>query len=590
MFYEYLGEIFRLVKREENGAWFVSYDHPREPKFISETEIKSMLQMAPPASFMKCVEKESTEGQKRREALIYPLISNEMYISNRKERRKEAEAIAKSNQTTVRRIQLLYYRHLAGRPLVEEREAVERPKTDEEKTFAWAIEQFYYSAKKFSLKTAYDLMLLARFVDENGEMKEDYPTWHQFRHFFYNNGYHKKNRNSIARDGLSNYQRNQRPLNGSAMAWRKKVGAYQMDATIADIYLVSKSDRTSVIGRPNIYLAVDTATQLIAGIYVGLEGGEQAVLSCLCNAAENKVDYCRKYGIEITHEEWPSDGLPSEIITDKGSEFIGKRVMELVAKFGIDLQTLPPFRPDGKGLVEKSFDLLQERYKPILRGKGVIEEDSEERWATDYRNQAVLNLDEFTKILIHGVLYLNSCRILQNCPVSASEAVPIPSQLWKWYMEEGMNGLISVDNELLYQLSLPRTKGTISRKGVSYKGLLYVHKNYKRFFEDVNSKSQISIAYDPDNVERIYVITEKEWIRFELSDSHKKYAGVSEAELKYQKKADREEMQRLQRIEAEGRMKFLKEVREIVSGKECAAKGKLKMEIIKDNRSKEAER
>lgn len=590
MFYEYLGEMFRLVKREEDGAWFVSYDHPREPRFISELEKKSMRQKAPPDSFMKCMEKESTEGQKRREALIYPLIINEKCIFDRKERRREAEKVARNNQTTVRRVQLLYYKYLAGRPLVEEREAVERPKTDTEKTFAWAIEAFYYSAKKFSLKTTYDLMILARFMDENGKTQDDCPSWHQFRHFFYNNGYHKKNRNSIARDGLSNYQRNQRPLNGSAMTWRKRIGAYQMDATQADIYLVSRADKTSVIGRPNIYLAVDTATQLIAGIYVGLENGEQAVLSCLCNAAENKVNYCKKYGITITPEEWPSQKLPSEIITDKGSEFTGKRVMELVAKFGIDLQTLPPFRPDGKGLVEKSFDMLQERYKPLLRGKGVIEEDSDERWSIDYRNQAVLNLDEFTRIVIHGVLYLNSCRILQNCPISASESAPVPSKLWNWHIEQGLSNLIEVDEEQLYRFSLPRTEATVSRKGITYKGLLYVHKDYKRFLENVSTKSKISIAYDLDNVESIYVITEKEWIRFELSVSHKKYAGVSDAELKYQKKADREEMLRLQRIEAEGRVKFLKEVREIVSGKECAEKGKLKMEIIKDNRSKEAER
>ena len=588
MFYEYLGEIFRLVKREENGAWFVSYDHPREPKFIFESEIKSMLQMAPPASFMKTMEKESTEGQKRREALINPLIINEKCIFDRKERRREAERVAINNQTTIRRIQLLYYKYLAGRQLVEEREAVERTKTDMEKTFAWAIEEFYYSAKKFSLKTVYDLMILARFMDENGKIQEGCPSWHQFRHFFYNNGYHKKNRNSIARDGLSNYQRNQRPLHGSAMTWRKTIGAYQMDATQADIYLVSRTDKTSVIGRPNIYLAVDTATQLIAGIYVGLEGGEQAVLSCLCNAAENKVNYCKKYGINISPEEWPSQKLPNEIITDKGSEFTGKRVMELVEKFGMDLQTLPPFRPDGKGLVEKSFDMLQERYKPLLRGKGVIEEDAEERWSTDYRSQAVLNLDEFTKIVIYAVLYLNSCRMIQNCPVPISEIAPVPSKLWNWYIEQGMSNLIDVDEEQLYRLSLPRTEITVSRKGVFYKGLLYVHKNYKRIFEDVNVKSKISIAYDPNNVGSIYVLVKKDWIRFELSNSHKQYVGLSEPEVKQQKKTNREELQKLQRVEAEGRVKFLKEVREIVSGKECAEKGTLNTDVIKQNRSKEA--
>ncbi|MEQ2428995.1 hypothetical protein [Enterocloster hominis (ex Hitch et al. 2024)] len=62
-----------------------------------------------------------------------------------------------------------------------------------------------------------------------------------------------------------------------------------MDATEADIYLVSRFDRTAVVGRPNIYMAVDTATQLIAGIYIGLDAGETAVMACLANAASDKV-------------------------------------------------------------------------------------------------------------------------------------------------------------------------------------------------------------------------------------------------------------------------------------------------------------
>ena len=34
-------------------------------------------------------------------------------------------------------------------------------------------------------------------------------------------------------------------------------------------------------------------------------------------------------------------------------------------------------------------------------GNGVIEDDAQERWSTDYRAQAVLDLDEFTAIVIH---------------------------------------------------------------------------------------------------------------------------------------------------------------------------------------------
>lgn len=49
---------------------------------------------------------------------------------------------------------------------------------------------------------------------------------------------------------------------------------------------------------------------------------------------------------------------------------------ELSLRYGVVIQNLPPYRPDRKGLVEKAFDLIQGRYKPLLRGKGVIEEDA----------------------------------------------------------------------------------------------------------------------------------------------------------------------------------------------------------------------
>ena len=71
-----------------------------------------------------------------------------------------------------------------------------------------------------------------------------------------------------------------------------------MDATIADIYLVSRFNRKDVVGRPNVYLAVDTATQLIVGFYVGFNSGFSAVSACLYNAMENKVENCHRYGLD----------------------------------------------------------------------------------------------------------------------------------------------------------------------------------------------------------------------------------------------------------------------------------------------------
>ena len=127
-------------------------------------------------------------------------------------------------------------------------------------------------------------------------------------------------------------------------------------------------------------------------------------------AASRGSDIRYSSSTETSSRETPDQGLPHEVITDKGTEFFGPRMQELCRKYGVEIQSLPPFRPDGKGLVEKSFDLIQQRYKPLLQGKGVIEPDAQERWSTDYRSQSVLNLDEFIKIVIHCVLYINSGR------------------------------------------------------------------------------------------------------------------------------------------------------------------------------------
>ena len=217
------------------------------------------------------------------------------------------------------------------------------------------------------------------------------------------------------------------------------------------IYLLSDSGAPF---RPYIYLAVDSATQLIAGVWAGEECDEMSVMRCLEHACRDKAEWCGRHGITIDPEQWPSQGLPYEVITDKGREFCGGRMQELCRRYGVELISQAPFRPDRKGLVEQAFHLLQERYKPLLRGKGVIEPDAQERWAVDYRGQAVLTLEDFTQVLIHCIVYLNSGRMLSSGRT--------PAQLWA----ESTPQLLDVDAEELRLMALPRTAAKLTRKGL----------------------------------------------------------------------------------------------------------------------------
>lgn len=95
-------------------------------------------------------------------------------------------------------------------------------------------------------------------------------------------------------------------------------------------------------------------------------------------------------------------------MTDRGSEFLGGPLENLCESYGIEIENLPAYRPDLKGIVEKLFDLIQCAYKPLLKGKGVVESDIQERGAPDYRRQGALDLEQFSAVVLRCVLYYNS--------------------------------------------------------------------------------------------------------------------------------------------------------------------------------------
>lgn len=120
--------------------------------------------------------------------------------------------------------------------------------------------------------------------------------------------------------------------------------------------------------------------------------------------------------------------------------------------------------------MEKSFDSLQSQYKSILRCKGVIEPDAQERWAVDYRTQARLTLKKFTAVLLQCVVYLNSARVLENLSPDQLQAEPTAAELWNWCMQTGHSDMLAVSEEELRLLGLPRSEGRLGLNGAYLPG------------------------------------------------------------------------------------------------------------------------
>ena len=594
MFLDVNGEQFRILKQEPQGAWLISFDEPGPPRFVVQQEIDRYCRIPVPDGCIQDTEERRTDAERVRLAMIQPLLDDESCIMDKSVRCRIASESAKAYGTNSRRILRLYYQYLATGVIVKNKPQLRRP-TEYADIYKWAINTFYYSAKKPSLRDTYDLMIHQCFVTPDGHLKEKRPTWSSFRHYFYENEFHQRSQKVISREGLTNYQRTARPLLGSAMNWKDHIGAYQMDATLADIYLVSRLDRTKVVGRPYVYLAVDTATQLIAGLYVGFDGDEEAVMACLSNAAMDKVEYCRGHGIEIDAADWPSTGLPSEVITDQGRDFIGGRMQELCMHYGITCETLPPFRPDRKGLVEKMFDLMQNRYKPILRGKGIIEEDAQERWAVDYRAQASLDLTQFTAVLIHCIIYLNGRRVLDNYQMTREmreqDTAPTAAGLWRYYASAGKSGLMEINEQEIYCMSLPRKIGKLTRKGIAHNHFTYINRNFMTSEMGQRYIGQnVSFAFDGQNVQRVYMIFDDGYIPFELAPQFSIYGGTAKAESELYWREDRQHKNDYKRLEEQGRVELLKQLSAIKEGGTSEVREHQCGATIKENRMKERNR
>ena len=166
------------------------------------------------------------------------------------------------SKQTVRNYLCLYLAYMDVAALAPKRREDERVLTQDEKNMRWALNKFFYTTKKQSLMTAYTMMLKEKYCDGLGVLAEKYPSFYQFRYFY------RKTRNLqnfyISRDGLKNYQRNNRPLVGEGVQeFAPSVGTGMFDATVCDIYLVN--DTGSLVGRPILTACVDAYSGLCCG-------------------------------------------------------------------------------------------------------------------------------------------------------------------------------------------------------------------------------------------------------------------------------------------------------------------------------------
>jgi hypothetical protein len=339
---------------------------------------------------------------------------------------------------------------------------------------------FYERRKKPSFKKAYT-QTLARFfikdkVIENGREKIILPnpnigeifTLGQFRYHYSHNRDIKQS--LFKRVGAKRYNLQHRELTGNSNV-PGPGSLYQIDATLADVYLISRYGGNRLIGRPVIWVVMDVYSRMIVGLCIRLEGeGWLGLQLALENATADKVAFCAKYGIEITDEIWPSRYLPEHITGDRGP-LISANANRFIYALNIRVSNTPPYRPDWKGIVEQIFNQMNIRVLKWL--PGAVDHDWE-RGDPDYRHAAILDIQQLNEIMIEAVLYHNNEHMISDgyeldSDLITAKVEPYPVRLYHWGVENKTGHLRERDSEIIRFSLLPESRATVTPHGIRFK-------------------------------------------------------------------------------------------------------------------------
>lgn len=341
-------------------------------------------------------------------------------------------------------------------------------------------------------------------------VRGSYPSVHQLTYhgkLFFDDLYKLKERGGAIR-----FNKDHRALIGSASMGLHGAGhRYEIDSTIADVYLVHRVNRLWLIGRPVLYVIVDTFTRMIVGIHVGLEGPSwNGARHAIYNACTRKVDFCKRYGIDINEGEWPCAHLPVELVADR-AELLSEAGEAMTKSLGIDVKILPPFRPDWKAIIESRFRLINEKLD-LKFVPGGVDARKMERGDRDYQLDAIFDIDEFTEMVILGVLAHNkSLRVphILNREMIAAGVEPTPISIWRWSMANSLlNSKVVSAAELKIAL-LPSQECRISRGGIMFQGVQYTCETAVResWLERSHSlkTTYVRVYYDPNSIENCWI-------------------------------------------------------------------------------------
>ena len=373
-----------------------------------------------------------------------------------------------------------------------------------------------------SIKNAYDCIIANHYTEtviENGVLsliEADYknvPTYRQFYNYIKSNT--NKKQFDLIKTSAQEVRNNKRLLLSDS-----QYGVYgpgdlvEIDACEVDLSLVDIYNPDNTVARPILYCMIDVATKMILAISVAFENNSiLGVTNLFLNLSDDKVEYCRRFGIELEPDLWKSNIIPRRIRFDRGAECTSNQLERILNKLKIERELVTGGTGSLKGNIEQSFHQMHMAQNHLLEDKGLIEK----RYDSKHHKEALLTIEEYTKIAInfvlsHNQMVIKNYKCTKDMIVNGVPAIPI--KLWDYLSSKtGLPRQITTANVNQFRYDLMQEyEAKVSREGISFiGGHLYINEDdddlLTLMYETGDTKKDFSIRYDPRNMNFIYYLS-----------------------------------------------------------------------------------
>lgn len=336
------------------------------------------------------------------------------------------------------------------------------------------------------------------------------PTFEQFR-------YHWQKEFSYSVRKLNRLQRRRfdaafKPLlSGTLKEVRGPGTRFYIDATVLDVYCVSRLNRNRIVGRPTLYIVADEFSRMVVGMYVGLEPPcWVGAMLALWNCSLDKVKFCAQYGIEIAPDEWPTGFMPLHFMGDRGE--LSALMAELLSlAFGLDVENSRAYAGEAKGVVERVFNTVQTKFGPFM--PGYVDKEFSGRDASPAELRAAMDIHEITRTVILAVLHSNLrvVRGYEGWPEVIADGVPfVPVELWHWGVNNLRCDVRQFDSAYLTRNLWPSATMKFSRNALQfYRGLYFMGTSLQDepwFAEAFAKRAEVNTRFNPGNITNAILI------------------------------------------------------------------------------------